>query len=250
MIYAATSIWLMIAVLLAWGVYHIWSGIAKPKMVNAVLLPGTLVAQLGHIVGLLITGATVNNTALMQDDEKGGPTTDPNPQPKIPVIGPVIVALLPMLALGAMIYLAIVKLGMSVVVNVPQGAISTKLPGGLAAFWDQLRSLITLAEGTLNAVWTAESIHWQIAIFVYLMICLTVRMAPLPGNVRGHLGAIVTVGLVAWLAGTVMGGLPGIIEQAWPLLTLAVGWLLVLMMFTLVVRGAVSSVQMMLRLER
>ena len=100
MIYAAASVWVTVVMLLAWGVHHLWSTIVKPKVVNGVLLPGTLIAQLGHIVGLLITGGTVNNTALMRGDEKGSPGTDPSPQPKIPVIGPVIVALLPMLALG------------------------------------------------------------------------------------------------------------------------------------------------------
>ncbi len=249
MIYATASIWLVVVVLLAWAVHHVWSGITKPKTVNAVLLPGTLIAQLGRILGLLVTGATVNHTALMKDDDSGGPATDADPQPKLPIIGPVLVALLPMVALGALIYLAIAKLGMPVVVKVPQDLIATELPGTLAAFWGQLRGLITLAEGTLNAVQTAETPQWRVILFAYLMICLTVRMAPLPGNFRGHLGAIVTLGVIAWIVGSISAQMPGIIERAWPLLSLTVGWLLLLLMITLVVRGVLTSVRMVLNLD-
>lgn len=248
MIYAAATFWLTVIVLLAWGVYTLWTALAKPKTVNAVLLPGTLIAQLGRIVGLLITGATVNNTALMKNDEKGGPATDPNPQPRIPVIGPVIVAMLPMLALGGMIYLVVGRLGAAVMAQMPQEhMILQQVPTTLTAFWDQLRSLITLAERTLQAVRTAEIAKWKIAAFVYLMVCLTVRMSPLPGNIRGHIGATVTLGIIAWLAGTMSATLPGAIERGWPLLSLAVGWLILLMMFSLFVRGAVSAAQMIFR---
>lgn len=249
MIYAAACIWLMIAVLLAWGIHHVWCGITKPKTVNTILLPGTVVAQLGHIIGLLITGATVNNTALMKDGDAGEPATDPNPKPKIPVIGPVVVALLPLVALAGMIYLSIVKLGAPVVAKMPQGQVATELPGSLPAFWEQCRALITLAEGTLNAVSTADGAHWRIALFAYLMICLTVRMAPLPGNARGHVGAVLTLWIIAWLVGTVSSRLPEIILQCWPLLSLTIGWLLLLLLITLLVRGAISSVQMVLRLD-
>ncbi len=250
MIYATASIWLMIAVLIAWAVHHIWCGIAKPRTVNAILLPGTLVAQLGHVLGLLITGATINKTALMEDDEDGAPATAPNPRPKIPVIGPITVALLPLLAVGTVLYLAVLKLGLPVMEKMPQGQIATELPGSAAAFWEQLRALISLAEGTWNAVRDADGVHWKIAIFVYLLLCLTVRMAPLPGNIRGHVGAVITVGIVACLAGTVVENLADIIHQAWPILSLTVGWLLLLLMFTLVVRGALSSARMILSLER
>ena len=64
MLFAAMTFWLVTAVLSAWGVQQLWRGMVAPRVVNAVLLPGTLVAQLGHVLGLLITGATVNNATL------------------------------------------------------------------------------------------------------------------------------------------------------------------------------------------
>ena len=79
MLYAATTFWLMVIVFTAWGVHRIWTGLVPPKVVNAILLPGTLVAAVGHVVGLLVTGGTVNNTALIRNDESGEPQTDANP---------------------------------------------------------------------------------------------------------------------------------------------------------------------------
>ena len=73
MLYAALTFWLLVIVFCAWGVHALWSGLIKPRAVNTILLPGTLVAQLGHVLGLLITGNQVQNTALMSDDEDGKP---------------------------------------------------------------------------------------------------------------------------------------------------------------------------------
>jgi hypothetical protein len=98
MLYATTAFWLMVIVLSAWGVHSLWSGMVKPRVVNIVLLPGTLVAQMGHVLGLLITGATVSNTALIKDDETGAPLQSENAQPRIPIIGPVIIGMLPLIA--------------------------------------------------------------------------------------------------------------------------------------------------------
>ena len=44
-LYAALTFWLLTVVLIAWGVHRLWCGMARPRVVNAVLLPGTLVAQ-------------------------------------------------------------------------------------------------------------------------------------------------------------------------------------------------------------
>ena len=49
MLYAALTFWLLVIVFSAWGVYWLWGRLVKPRVVNTVLLPGTLVAQLGHV---------------------------------------------------------------------------------------------------------------------------------------------------------------------------------------------------------
>lgn len=248
MIYAAASIWLMLAVLLAWGVDRLWADLAKPRTLQILLFPGTVIAQLGRIVGLLITGAKVVQVAV-PDGEGGGKSKGADWEPKLPVIGPLIVALLPMAFLGIVIYFVSVRLGYSVLVNLPTDEVSTVVPTTLGAFWDQVRSLVTLCQATLDAVRTADTDFWKIALFIYLMACLTVRLAPLPGNVRGHLGAIIAIGITAALIGTVLEGLPSLIQRAWPLLALAVGWLLLMLLLSLLVRAVVSLAKMFLQAE-
>ncbi|MFQ5411351.1 MAG: hypothetical protein ACE5EC_03610 [Phycisphaerae bacterium] len=245
MVYAATAVWLMVIVLLAWGVHHLWSGLIRPRTVNLVLLPGTLVAQIGRIVGLLLTGAKINNTALMDDDEKGEPATDSSYEPKIPVFGPVIVGSLPLLATGTAAYYVLTTLGRPIVSTIPHDLIAPELPTALAAFWDQLRALLSLTEGTLDAVRHSEMAPWRILLVVYL----TVRMAPFPRNVRGHVGAIAATGGILALAGTISPKPTAIIEQAWPLVSLTVGCLLLLLMISLIARGAVTTIRMIAELQ-
>ena len=247
MIYAATAVWLTVVVLLAWGVHQLWSGIVKPKTVNTVVLPGTVIAQIGRVVGLLITGATVNNAAVVGDGDNREPTAQTAVRSKIPVVGPMVVALLPMVALGFAILVVTVKLGDPVACLMPADGLPVDLPSSLAAFWDRLRGLITLAEQTLESVRGADGSAWKIATFTYLMICFTVRMAPMPGNALGHIGAIAAVGVVAALAAT-LSPLPGAwIAEAWPVLSLAIGWLLLLLLISLIARGAVGVVRLIMR---
>lgn len=243
MIYAAATLWLLVVVLLAWGVRRLWGGIFKPKAVNVVLLPGTFVAQIGRVVGLLITGAKVSNTALMGDEEKGEPATGSAYESKLPVFGPVIVGFLPMLATGAAVYLVLTRLGGPLVATAASEQIPAALPGSMAAFWDQFRLLLTMSENTLNAVVHADMPAWKLVAFVYLMVCLTVRMSPFEGNVRGHVGAILaTFGGLA-LVNTISASPLTILETAWPLVSICVGWLVLLMLISLVATGAVRTVR-------
>ena len=100
MLYVAMTLWLMMIVLSAWGVYRLWSAMVRPRIINMLLLPGTLVAQLGHVVGLLVTGATVNDTTLYKDDESGDPGATQNAKPRIPILGHRISGALLLLACG------------------------------------------------------------------------------------------------------------------------------------------------------
>ncbi len=249
MIYAAASFWMLVFIMMAWGVEHLWRSQAQTKTLNAIFFPGTVVAQLGRIVGLLITGATVAPGA--PGAGKGGDEGRPAPdwQPKLPVLGPLLVALFPMAALSAVLYLVIRHLGPAIVSQLPVDQIPPALPLSLSAFWEQLRKLITLSEGTLNAVRTADGSSWQVLLFVYLMICLTIRMAPFPGNVRGHLGAVVLLGIAAALAGTIWPTLPQVILSAWPLLALSIGWLLLMLLVSLLACGVIQSARMILHSE-
>lgn len=250
MFYAAATLWLMLIVLLAWGVHHLWSGLVKPRVVNSLLLPGTLVAQLGHVLGLLVTGGTVNNTALMKDDESGAPVAEADARPRLPVFGPIIVALLPIVALGGAIYVSAGQIGGPLLAQMPEMSadntyVAQRVPDSLPFFWAQLRDLITLMERTVEALRRTDLMDWRNALFVYLLVCMSVRMAPLPGNLRGHLGAVLLTGLFAGVLGSFVPAVPEAIHSAWPAVTLTVATLLLLLVASLIVRGVTGLIRIL-----
>ncbi len=245
MIYAALTFWLLIIVFSAWGVHRLWSGLLKRRTVNLLLLPGTLVAQLGYVLGVLVSGGTVNNTTVIKDDETAEPQQADNPQPRIPVIGPVLIGMLPLVACAVGICVASGYLGKDIVERFGHQPLATSLPLGLAGFWQLLRDLITLAEQGIDAVRAADVFQLRTAVFIYLVICLAVRMAPFPGNLRGSLGAIILVGLAAALLGLLTTASVDIIHRGWPVLSFAVAVLLVLLMLSLMIRGLVELIRVL-----
>lgn len=248
MLYAAAAFWILFAMLIAWAVDRIWGSMADPKTLRALLFPGTAIVQIGQLLGFLITGANVaKSSASGGKNGAGGKSGVFDWEPKMPIIGPIVVAFLPLVLLSLVICLVAVHLGTPVLTLLPAETVSADLPQTLSGFWEQVRGLVSLCEGTLEALRTAELEGWKRLLFAYLMACLTVRLAPLPGNLRGHLGAVAVAGTTAALAGTVAPPLPGLIQSAWPLLALAVGWLLILLLGSLLLRGMVSSARLILK---
>ncbi len=245
MLYAATTFWLVVIVFTAWGIHRIWCALVPPKVVNSVLLPGTLVAAVGYVIGMLVTGGTVNDTTLIRDDDSGEPQTDKNPKPRIPVIGPVVVAMLPMLACAAGVYYVNHYLGNGLINTMSASVLPQALPIARAETWELLRQCVTITESMLDAVLASNLAQWPVWAFIYLTICLTVRMGPLPGTVRGAVGAILILGLLSALIGTTTDAGRQTIENGWPLLSFAVAALFFLMLFTLLVRGTVGFVRVL-----
>lgn len=244
MIYAAMTFWMLLVVLMAWGVHRLWAGMIKPKVFNTLLLPGTLAAQTGHVLGLLVTGATIRNTTLIKDDESGEPETTPDPEPRIPVIGPVIIAMLPLLACAAGVFL-VTKFVANPFSPSLQSAADATLPMSLADVWELLRKLITLAESAVASLRGGDFSDWRYWVSVYLMICLTIRMAPFPGYLRGSLGAIVVLGVGAALITSLLDVADPRVVQGWALLNAVVATLLLLLLASLMVRGTVGLVRVL-----
>jgi len=249
MLYAALTFWLLVIVFSAWGVHWLWSRLVKPRVVNTVLLPGTLVAQLGHVLGLLITGNSVSNTRLMGDDEKGAPTASTPDKQRIPVIGPVVIGLLPLVACGTCLCLAATTLGRGMLVEEASPRLPQALPLTLAGVWELLRTSITVSENMLNAIRSSDLLNWSNGLFLYLAVCLTVRMTPFEGNRRGAVGAIVLAGLVIGLLGAAVSSVEEAVRQSWPILSFAVGMLLFLLLISLLISGLVGLVRLFARSE-
>ena len=240
MIYASLTFWLLVVVLTAWGVHRLWGQMIKPKVFNIILLPGTLVAQMGHVIGLLVTGATISNTTLIADDESGEPETTPNPKPRIPVIGPLVIGMLPLVACALALFLVASRLGGSMVATIQGAVISPTLPTTMSGFWQLLRDQITLVESIAAALAGADLTSGFTWLFVYLLICLTVRMAPFKGYLRGSLGAILVLGIGAAAVTSLFDVADPRVQSGWAVLSLTVGTLNLLLITSLVVRGAVG----------
>ncbi|GJM24593.1 MAG: hypothetical protein DHS20C16_10080 [Phycisphaerae bacterium] len=240
MLYLAAVFWMCVVVLSASGVYFLWTGMVKARIVNIVLLPGTLAAQLGHVLGMLVTGGTVEGTSLISDDESASPKQSASGKPRIPVVGPLIVGVLPLLTCAGGIVLSTLLLGGPSVNDLVVGEVLRNVPVGVPAFWDLLHNLIDLMEQMLIVAGHAGGANWQVWLFMYLLVCLTVRMAPLPGNLRGALAAIATFGLIAFLAGLVFAPTRGLVERGWSMLSLTVITLMLLLVISALIRGAVA----------
>ncbi len=242
--YAVMTFWILVIVFTALAVHHLWSTLIQPKIVNSILLPGTLVAQLGYVLGLLITGGTVNNTALIKDDDSGEPQTGSDEKTRVPVVGAVVIALLPMIGCAVAIYWVARYFGSPVLDAMqPAGVDRSLLPLSLGAFFALLHGSVGLVEQLVAAVRASDLSDWRTVLFLYLVICLTVRMAPLTGNIRGALGAIAITGVLAFLVGQLTDSTSGPIAAAWPLISFSAAVLLALLMVTLLVRGVVGLVK-------
>ncbi|MEP0843293.1 MAG: hypothetical protein HRF43_11365 [Phycisphaerae bacterium] len=242
--YASITFWLLVVIFCALGVHRLWSSMIQPRIVNSILLPGTLVAQLGHVLGLLVTGGTVNNTSLIKDDDSGGPQTPPETQTRIPVLGAIMIALLPLAGCAAAIYWVSSYFGGPILAGMAAAApAGLELPLSLGAFFDTLRAAVTLVQQLVLSVQAGDYHDWRTWLFLYLAVCLTVRMAPLTGNLRGSIGAILMTGLLAFLVGQVMRSPSALMSGAWPLIVFSVAVLLFLLMVSLLAKGAVLLVK-------
>ncbi|NOX58866.1 MAG: hypothetical protein GXP29_08420 [Planctomycetes bacterium] len=247
MLYAAAIFWLVVILLSASGVYVLWVGMVPSRIVNIVLLPGTLAAQLGHVLGLFVTGGTVEGTSLISDDGSAEPKQTVSPKSRIPFVGPLIVGVLPLVVCSAGIFLSVRLLGGPTVDDLISGDVVRALPLGVAAFWDLLRNQIDLMEQMLAVASRVGQADWRAWLFIYLAICLTVRMAPLPGNLRGALIAITALGVVTFLTGLVFEPTRSFVERGWGLLSLTATTLLLLLLLSALIRGGVTLMQVLIR---
>ena len=245
-LYAALTFWLVVIMFAAWGVHRIWSGLVRPRVVNSVLLPGTLVAELGHVLGLLLSGNSVQHITLMGDDDKGEPQADSAEAPRLPIVGPILVGLLPLVACAACLYGAAQFWGSTILAGVagtPAQQLPQILPTTLPGLWELLRDCITLTEVQFNAILHSDLPNPRTALFIYLAVCLTVRMAPFAGNRRGALGAAFLAALLVSAAGSLVPAVRTFIQvSTWPVLSFAVGMLLFLLLVSLLVRGVIGLI--------
>ncbi|MCK4574593.1 MAG: hypothetical protein KAU36_09480, partial [candidate division Zixibacteria bacterium] len=82
--------------------------------------------------------------------------------------------------------------------------------------------------------------NWRVPLFVYLAMCLTIRLAPVRRPLRPTLAAVIVLaGLIA-LVGVVWKRFDGLMDNLWPLVMYVWASLLFMLWVSLMVRGGVG----------
>ena len=253
MVYAAFTMWLVLTVFAGIGVYRMWAALGKPAQVNWALLPGTLVSQMAYIFGCLITGGEIKNAKMVPaKGDSGGGAPQTSDSPRLKVVGPLVASLMSLVACGAAILAVNKTLGEPVIERFTGGgggyifstASGAELPKDLPRSWDQgwklVESQVRLVRRMCETWWNLEWSNWRVALFVYLAICLAVRLGPVSRPIRPTLAAVCGVAGVIAIIGSIDKDFANLIDKVWPLLTYVWASLLALLVGTLVVLGLLA----------
>ncbi|MBK8915227.1 MAG: hypothetical protein IPM64_11630 [Phycisphaerales bacterium] len=247
MLYAALAFWLIVLIFSAAGVYTQWCRLLPVRSVNLILLPGTLISQLGLVAGMLMSGQTVRNTSLLGGGDDAGPQSDPPQEARIPVLGPILVGLMPVLACLTALWLAAWLVGGRMTPGATGIALAAAIPTSFEGVWGVLHALLESGRRIIDSCIGLGLPDWRSVLMLYLAICLVVRMSPPEAHLRG---AIAAIGLVAALLGLLSliwsGGREAVLS-AWPMLSFCVALAVALLLITLAIRGVVGLGRILIR---
>jgi hypothetical protein len=231
--------WLAIAVLAALAVQKLWRGVISARALDLGLLPGTLAARMGYALGVLITGGTVQRLSLVESEE--GRTDDAGGA--LAWLRSTFAALLPMLGCAAGIVLLVRWLGISSAQSMLTQRAAASVQFSLAGAWEFLRDTVDLLQSSLSAALRSNPFDWRYWVFLYLLICLTLRLAPSRANLRPALLAVLLMGVVLAIAGFLTPDSLSLLRRGWGVLSLVVATNLLLLVLTLLARGAVELIR-------
>lgn len=260
MIYAAFSVYLFGILFAGMGIYRLWAGMLKPRWVGWALLPGTVVSEMAYIFGCLITGGEVRRAKLMDGrngssrrrsrkssaEDEAEPTTET--APKFRFIGPVVAAFVCIVACGAGIVIAHTLLGEPVIEEFVRGggllrtaALPKSLPKSADVFWGQVEDHVRLLR-RMSATWTeVDWLDWRVPVFVYLTVCLSIRLGPVRRSLRSTLVAVVALAGIIALLGVAWERFDDLMKgDLWSLVTYIWSLVMFLLCVTLIIRGAVA----------
>ncbi len=255
MIYAAFTLWLLLILFTGIGVYRQWARLVKPSRVNWALLPGTAISEMAYIFGCLITGGEIRRAKLIPPREgvegEGEPTAEAAAGLKF--VGPIIASLLTIVACGGAILAAHALLGEPLIEQfhvgakrlLPLAALPQELPTSWDGLWAQVGKQVSLLRRMCETWGRAEWTNWRVPLFVYLSLCLSIRLSPVRRPVRPTLGAVVAIAGAIALIGVIWRRFDGLMKDIWPLLTYIWASLLFMLVVTLLLRGVVAIVRIL-----
>lgn len=245
MIYIAFTFWLLVIVLIARSVHRAMGDMVGPRAIGMFLLPATLIARVCHIIGSLLTGTSVGNISLLDDGDSLDAPGQGHARPKIPVLGPVLVGLLPLAASSAAILLTVRTLGGAVASSVKYDYSHLSLPRSVAGLWQLPRDLITLLESVVKAIAGADLTDWKTWLLLYLLPCFAIRLAPLSGTLRGTLGAIILTGPALAALASLIPTIESHVLGAVPAIAFTLSTLILLAVVTASVRGGTGLIRLL-----
>ena len=239
MIYAAFTLWLLLIVFLGLGVHRLLSQMLRPAWINWALLPGTVVSEMAYIFGCLITGGEIRRAKIMPTsrDSKspgdGEPTTES--AAKLKLIGPVVAALIAMVACAGAIVAASSLLGGPVMdeFSVEGEFLPKSLPTSWHLLWVQIDRQVGLLRQTCEVMARLDWLDWRVPLFVYLGMCLAVRLAPVRRDLRATLAAAVLIAGVIAIVGRFSNRFGDLMQDIWPLLAYVYATVLLLLIVVL-----------------
>lgn len=255
-IYVWFTIWVFLSLMTAAGVYSLLTKLVKPAWVNWLLLPGTIVSEMAYIFGTLITGGEVRSKIMPSKDGDGGaPKTDATA--KFKTAGPIIASALAIAAVGAAIVLVYSALDRPVIrdftggdgrsdfvtlspLDHPDKKMQASATGVANALWDQAHYQVTILRKMTFTLGELHWTKWQIPLFVYLTICLAVRLWPSKRPIRPTLGAVIFLVLAIALTGAIWTRFSDLLKDIWPLLTYVWATLLLTLVVALILNGLVT----------
>lgn len=260
MIYAWFTLWLFLIIFAGTGVYGLLSRLTKPVIVNWLLLPGTIVSEMAYIFGCLITGGEIRRSKIMPGEggDGGSPATDA--QPKLKFLGPVVAATIATAACGLAILLSYSLLDKPVIsdflgdgkirpVELAPKAFPGKeavdsVRGGWNVFWDVVGHQVYILKRMAETLGQLKWKDWHVPVFLYLSVCLAVRLSNGSRPLRPTLLAGILIAGIIALIGTISTKFSDLMSaDIWPLLTYVWALLLFLLVLALALTGLVALIK-------
>jgi len=243
LIYAAFTLWLLLIVFLGLGIHRLLSQMLRPAWINWALLPGTVVSEMAYIFGCLITGGEIRRAKIMPTsrDSKSPGDSEPTTESaaKLKLIGPVVAALIAMVACAGAIVAASSLLGRPVMDEFSNAgeSLPKSLPTSWHLLWEQIGRQVRLLRQTCEALARLDWLDWRVPLFVYLGMCLAVRLAPVRRDLRATLAAAVVIAGVIAIVGRFSNRFGDLMRDIWPLLAYVYATVLLLLIAAMLVRG-------------
>ena len=236
--------WVMLMLLAAEASWRLVRRHLAPRAAATAVLPATVVWRLAQVVALLLTGNPVGGGALLKlDPEQADAPASPRP----PVVGPVLVALLPPACVMIAFLVVVRLLAPALLAALEPGAVRVPLdlPRSLPGFWlvverlvQQLRQLSLL----LSGMDYRDVRTW---VGLYLLVCLGLRVVAPGGLLRAALLALLGLGVVVLVLSWLWPGVEDLVRPLHPGLSLVACWQLLVLSLIGVISGLVDLVRLL-----